>query len=84
MELLSLMQMATARNIEGYIDSDRDFKFKTEKGWLYTWNKVTKEWIRPHITSAWFSHKFVVESWTKIKDGDDEIGENCNGSCSRG
>jgi hypothetical protein len=54
------MEIARDRDLEGYINSDKEFKFKTESGRLYTWNKTDKRWVKPTITIYWFVHNFHI------------------------
>lgn len=68
MKLQELMEIASERDIKGYINSDKEFRFKTEGGLLFTWNKVLKEWAKPRITSYWFQHNFIVQSWRCINE----------------
>lgn len=60
MGLQELMEIARDRDLEGYINSDKEFKFKTEDGRLFTWNKVNKCWVTPRITIYWFVHQFHI------------------------
>lgn len=58
MKLEELMKLALSESLEGMVSN---IQFKTERGFLYTQNRVTLEWVRPSITSFWFKHDFIVK-----------------------
>lgn len=67
MTITEIMELGRTYDFEGaYNNGKNPYKFRN--GRMQTFNNITKEWIKPSITSAWLNHDFTVTNVTKSEE----------------